>query len=226
MVSRVKWTDTELIVAVKHYLDMKYSKIFKFDKTDDNVIECHRILSLLPNNNERSIGSVNYKIMNIASLDPDCQVKVFGNAGFRDGMIWNKYCNNQELLMKDYEESILSPIILKEYDKSCCVSGMNDSMFLKTTPIVPFKFETSISMSPKNRLCFAPIYDVAYSKGYFTINTDYTIQFSSCMDMVSDKIYNMYFKPYEGELISLPNNKSCLPEKAFLDYHREHIFIE
>lgn len=68
------------------------------------------------------------------------------------------------------------------------------------------------------------LHDKAFDKGLITITPDYFIRLSEKLEKHIDKSSSeSFFLPYTDRRIILP--QKFLPDKNFLEYHNEEIFI-
>ena len=116
--------------------------------------------------------------------------------------------------------------VLASYDNTCCMTGIDDPSLLSASCIKPWDaFETkNPSMSPTNGLCLNALHAKAFEKGLFTIHTDFRIELSKAIaDHISKAARRDYFDRYDGKIITLPHRFA--PDKSFLEYHNQHVFV-
>ncbi len=103
------WTEEELILAMNLYCKLPFGKLHQ---SRPEVIELAELIGRTP-------GSVAYKLVNLASLDPSLQargIKGASNASKLDKKIWDDFYNNWDIL--PYEsEKLLAKFKNKELDK-------------------------------------------------------------------------------------------------------------
>src|ERR1700675_28968 len=81
------WTRDELILAINLYSKIEFGKMHS---RNPQVIELAKVINRTP-------GSVSFKLVNFASLDPDLKrrgIKGEAHGGGRDKEIWNEFYNN------------------------------------------------------------------------------------------------------------------------------------
>jgi putative restriction endonuclease len=111
------WTREELILAVNLYCKLPFGQLHQNKK---EVIKLAGIIGRTP-------GSVAFKLVNFASLDPSLQargIKGAGNTSKLDQEIWNEFLNNwdalpyeSELLMAKYKKTSVEKLFeIKEDD--------------------------------------------------------------------------------------------------------------
>ncbi len=112
--------------------------------------------------------------------------------------------------------------VLAAYDSKCCVTGLAVGELLCASHIIPWSKDIKNRTNPRNGLCLNPTHDRAFDRGLMTITIDYKVELSSRAKRKGDSGLASLLLPYEGVVINLPEHFA--PEKAFLEYHREHIF--
>jgi putative restriction endonuclease len=98
------WTREELILAVNLYCKLPFGRLHRLNP---QVIHLASLIGRTP-------GSVAYKLVNFASLDPSLKargIKGASNASKIDSKIWNEFYNNWDLLPFESEK------LLANYEK-------------------------------------------------------------------------------------------------------------
>ena len=96
---------------------------------------------------------------------------------------------------------------------------------LVASHIVPWSKDEKNRLNLHNGLCLNLLHDKAFDRGLITITEDYKIKLSSAIiDYKDDEAIEKFFMPYNDHSIFLP--KKFLPDKYFLRYHYENIFIK
>ncbi len=114
--------------------------------------------------------------------------------------------------------------ILSSYNSKCCITGISIPALLVASHIIPWSQNQKERLNPRNGLCLNSIHDKAFDKGLITITADYKIRVSNYLqDLVDEVAVNDYFLKHNNQAISLPDR--FLPEKDFLNFHFENIFI-
>lgn len=134
-----------------------------------------------------------------------------------DGVRLTKYRKNQSF----FRQSVLSA-----YNGACCITGINDSRLLVASHIRPWsKCKNGEDRTKtENGLCLSALYDRAFDKGLFTIDTDYKIKLSSSLkDRLTRDAFNAHFASLDGKLIELPSRGK--PTAEFLTYHNNYVFV-
>ncbi len=91
------WTREELILAINLYCKLPFGKLYS---RNPDVIELAKLI-------DRTPGSVAFKLVNFASLDPQLKargIKGASNVSKLDKEIWNEFFNNWDNLFYESEE--------------------------------------------------------------------------------------------------------------------------
>ncbi len=92
------WTREELIIAINLYCKLPFGQL---DSRNPDVIHLAELLGRTP-------GSIAYKLVNFASLDPSLKargIKGASNTSKLDKSVWNEFFNNWDIL--SYESEML-----------------------------------------------------------------------------------------------------------------------
>jgi putative restriction endonuclease len=122
-------------------------------------------------------------------------------------------------------QSFFRKTILASYDEKCCITGLNISSLLTASHIVPWSKDTENRMNPRNGLCLNALHDRAFDKGWITVTTDLLVMISPKIKKIDgDKaVFEMLLK-YDGSSIQEP--KRFMPDKKFLEYHNDVVFLK
>ncbi len=140
---------------------------------------------------------------------------------------------NDQLVGKDVlrltktrtHQSYFRDSIIGIYDRQCCITGLQIPELLIASHIVPWSKDKSNRLNPENGLCLNSLHDKAFDTGLITVTTEYDIRISTQLLSGLDKTsINSFFKDYEGHKITLPERHH--PDRDFLDYHNNHIFLK
>lgn len=116
--------------------------------------------------------------------------------------------------------------VLSAYNNKCCVTGISQKELLIASHIKPWaqSDDKTEKTNPRNGLCLNALHDMAFDKGFITIDKDYRIVVSKKIsECKMDTDTRAWFLGYSGKSIHLPNK--FLPEKDFLEYHNDVIFL-
>lgn len=118
-------------------------------------------------------------------------------------------------------------MILHYYDCRCALTGINIPQLLLASHIIPWKDKShkKLRLNPCNGICLSALYDKAFDKGLITISPDdYTVRLSSALrEYETQEYYEQHFSCISGRKITLPNDYK--PDRDFLAYHQEHVFV-
>ena len=118
-------------------------------------------------------------------------------------------------------------MILANYRGRCALTGISVPQLLLASHIIPWadKSHKKDRLNPCNGICLSALYDKAFDKGLITISPDdYTICLSSALreyEMQGD--YEKHFGGLNGRAIAMPIEHK--PNKDFLAYHRDQVFL-
>lgn len=121
-------------------------------------------------------------------------------------------------------QSVFRQIVLVNYYKRCAISGVAIADLLVASHIIPWSKNEKERLNPENGLCLSAIHDKAFDKGLIGIDTESKIILSKTLKKhCGDPYFEHYFGQFEGK--SIGQAEKYPPRKSFLEYHREHIFI-
>ncbi len=118
-------------------------------------------------------------------------------------------------------QSFFRSAVLSAYDQKCCISGLSIPSLLVASHIVPWSHDPCNRVNPTNGLLLSALHDRAFDIGLMTINDDMTVRVSH--SEIEDEFFSRAILAFNGDPIRLPNRFQ--PDRNFLAYHREHIFV-
>lgn len=116
--------------------------------------------------------------------------------------------------------------VLAAYGGACCITGLNDPRLLVASHIKPWSKCASGQdrTVTENGLCLSALYDRAFDKGLFTVDTNFKIKLSSSLkDRLTKASYAQHFAPLDNRAIILPSRGQ--PAAKFLHYHNKYVFV-
>jgi len=121
-------------------------------------------------------------------------------------------------------QKLFREMILSSYRTRCAVCSLPEESLLIAGHIIPWSVKPSLRMNPRNGICMCALHDKAFDRGLITLADDYKV-------IVSETIRRLYseasiqrgFHPYEGSKIQLPDR--FVPDKRFMQFHRDKIFL-
>lgn len=107
-------------------------------------------------------------------------------------------------------QSVLRNYILKLYNHECALCNINKTDLLVCSHIKPWNIDEENRLNPSNAICFCVLHDKLFDKGYFSLDNNYNVIFSSKADsQIKDLFKGIKFK--------LPSHYK--PDKKLLEYH-------
>jgi len=117
-------------------------------------------------------------------------------------------------------QNIFRKMILKIYDHSCCITGLNIPEINRASHIIPWAKDTRKRLDPRNGLCLSATYDAAFDRNLISLDDDYRMIVSKeISDFYTRGSVREYFMKKEGQQIRLP--ESYLPNREYLREHRK-----
>lgn len=113
-------------------------------------------------------------------------------------------------------------VLLSDYDKSCCISGIRIPQLLVASHIVPWVADKTKRLDPSNGLLLNSILDKAFDQGLITFHPEK--HFLIISDKIRDEKTLDYLHQYEGCTLASPKHISASPSKENLEYHNDMIF--
>ena len=123
-------------------------------------------------------------------------------------------------------QNVFRTMILLNYEERCAITGINIPELLVAGHIVPWADSTpQQKLNPENGICLSALYDKAFDKGLITISPDdYTIRLSSALrEYETQEYYDRHFGTLAGRTITMPIEHR--PNRDYLAYHRDHVFL-
>ncbi|MBJ7427594.1 MAG: HNH endonuclease, partial [Bacteroidia bacterium] len=91
--------------------------------------------------------------------------------------------------------------------------------------IIPWSKNEQERLNPENGICLSALYDKAFDKGLITINTKHEVILSNQLKKhINKEYFKTHFATIENIKINSPDR--FLPNKIFLEYHRDEIFLK
>jgi putative restriction endonuclease len=131
----------------------------------------------------------------------------------------------EAIVKQRVNQSFFRRTVLSSYNYKCCITGLSIPDFLIASHIIPWSKNTEQRLNPRNGLCLNSIHDKAFDRGFITITPEFIVKVSkSFCDFKKERAVQEFFIKYENLNIHLPNR--FLPEKDFLDFHYNNIFMK
>lgn len=120
-------------------------------------------------------------------------------------------------------QNFFRQMILSGYRIRCSVCALPKEDLLVAGHIIPWSIDASLRMNPRNGICMCVLHDKAFDNGLITIDDNYKITLSSAIKTFAREIsIQRGFIAYEGSEIKLPDR--FIPDKKFIEFHRNNIF--
>ncbi|MAP81222.1 MAG: restriction endonuclease [Aequorivita sp.] len=243
------WTREETIVAFNAYCKIPFKKS---SKSNPVVIKYANIIGRSPSALNMKIGNFGrldpelkkrgiVGLVNGSKLEEDVWKEFNGN--------WEKLAYESEELIakfqnkkisfenfpegKDVErtvkarvnQSFFRSIILSSYNLKCCITGLSIPDFLVASHISPWSKDEENRTNPHNGLCLNSLHDKAFDRGFLTVTPDFKVIVSKYLhDYTKEKAVNDFFLKFNNFNIIKPDR--FLPNRDFLEYHYQNIFIK
>lgn len=122
-------------------------------------------------------------------------------------------------------QSFFRYTILASYNNECCMTGISIPDVLVASHIIPWSKDEKNRLNPENGLCLNSFHDKAFDHGLITVDIEYKIRVSKSVEKFKHNTnIQKFFYSFDGKQINLPNR--FFPNKEFLKYHNERIFIK
>lgn len=112
--------------------------------------------------------------------------------------------------------------VLSAYNNTCCITGVNDPIFLVASHIIPWRENEEHRLNPTNGICLSTLHDRAFDQGFISFSDHLELIFSDKIRKTENEFLRGNFLRYENKALSFPSKFS--PQAEFLAYHRSHIF--
>jgi predicted restriction endonuclease len=121
-------------------------------------------------------------------------------------------------------QSFFREMILASYRSRCAVCFLPEPDLLVAGHIIPWSVDVVLRINPRNGICMCVLHDKAFDKGLITINDDYKLLISKALNkLANEPAIQRGFLAYQDSQIILPDR--FLPDKKFLEFHRNSIFV-
>lgn len=113
--------------------------------------------------------------------------------------------------------------VLSAYAHRCCISGLAEPRLLVASHIVPWRADENNRLNPRNGLALSMLHDKAFDIGLITVDDQLRVVVSDQRWSADDEFLQQSLVRYHGQSLHLP--EKFMPQQAFLEYHREHVFL-
>ena len=130
----------------------------------------------------------------------------------------------KEILVKTRRvQSFFRAAVLSSYDYHCALTGLAIPELLNASHIIPWSKDKKRRADPRNGICLNAFHDRAFDRGLISFDEDLRVIVSSTINKVAEcDIHRHQLIEISGNPLKLPQRFQ--PERAALDYHRNHVF--
>lgn len=253
--SRQNWSREELIVAFNLYCKIPFSKISANNETIIDIaksigrtpsalaLKLVNFARLDPTLQKRGISGMSHGSKAEINIWQEFN-EDWGTLSYESEIILSKYKGRPieriygisldplEFEGKERDSVVRARVnqiffrntVLASYDFRCCITGISIPELLIASHIKPWAVDKNNRLNPQNGICLNALHDKAFDKGLITITPDYCIRISKKLEQHVDNYSSQqFFLPFFNKKIALPQR--FLPNKDFLEYHNEVIFL-
>ncbi len=136
----------------------------------------------------------------------------------------NKGDEKERVVKTRVNQHVFREIVLSNYQNRCAVTGIDLPELLNASHIIPWAANKMERLNPTNGICLSKLYDAAFDKGLIGIKPDYTFVLSEKLKAKADADYfETHFAILKRKSLELPHRFT--PEKRFLEYHMDEVFL-
>lgn len=129
--------------------------------------------------------------------------------------------NRLSEVMQRQKQSAFRRLVLENFDRRCCISGISESNLLVASHIVPWAHRVDSRLDPANGLLLFVLYDALFDGGYFSLADD--LRVISCdANGISEELAKV-LSSIKGRQIRDPGKVGI--DREYLAYHREVVFL-
>lgn len=161
MEERIPWTEDEIVLALKLYIDLKGEglSINKIRSSHEKIFSLSLILSSRPDGNRRNRNSVYLKLRNIANNDPD-NLSPKTNGSRLEKPIWDRYSGDHSALNErcaQILEASASQISDEDYTDEFGIPMGYECMINRKVRINQSVFRATVLHNYGNKCCITGI---------------------------------------------------------------------
>lgn len=121
-------------------------------------------------------------------------------------------------------QNFFRSMILANYRNACSVCSIPETRLLIAAHIIPWSVDASLRMNPTNGICMCVLHEKAFDAGLIAVNDDYMLLLSlTIKSLSSSPAIQRGFIVYDGYKLNSPDKFQ--PEKKFVKYHRDNVFV-
>ncbi len=250
---RKNWTYEETLLALNLYLKTPYGKIHS---RNPQIIELAKILERTPNAVAFKLGniaSLDPALVETGQKGFDHRSKmeeeIWGkyqknpeDVVYESEKLWRNTASTQEPLSALEEKLDLESVVtgsekerfvkqrvnqnlfrqrlLAIYNYTCPITKMDDPRLLYASHIIPWSVDAQNRLNPRNGILLNALWDKAFDKGLISFSPDYKVILSPSLKGEA----RAYFSQYEK--LKILFSEKFPPQREFLEYHHQNIFIQ
>lgn len=121
-------------------------------------------------------------------------------------------------------QDVFRQMVMANYFGKCALSGIDIPELLLASHIIPWSKDEHERLNPCNGICLSALYDRAFDQGLIGFDQEYKVVLSHrIIEKEGKEYYNNYFANIERKPLAKPDR--YLPEKRFLEWHMDEIFL-
>lgn len=245
------WTKEETMLAINLYCKLPFGKMHH---ANPDVVALAKLIGRSPNSVALKLGNIacldpdlpRKGLSNYTRLDCDTWEEFSADwerLAFESELLLAKYQNRpiekvaeietenipqegkerETIIRARVNQSFFRKMIFSSYQNTCCITGINTAQLLIASHIKPWAVDVGNRLNPRNGLCLNALHDKAFDSGLISVSNDLKVIVSGKLKShYGLKAFSTFFAEYEGVPINLPMR--FLPDKTFLEYHRDVIF--
>ena len=245
-----KWSEEETILAFYYYCLIPFGKIHK---RNPEIIRIAALLGRTPSSVSRKMGNLGHfdpelkkrnitGLSNASKLDAEVVARFFDDweeLSYRarliemslseitseEGIILPNGSDREQLAKARINQQFFRDTVLTSYHQKCCITGIDVPSLLVASHIKPWAVSNPETerTNPRNGLCLNALHDKAFDKGLITVLPDYTVRVSTHLKKERSNEGMDWLLLCDKKQICLPERFA--PQKEFLEYHNDVIFI-
>ena len=131
----------------------------------------------------------------------------------------------EKVVRQRVNQKFFRDAVLSAYGNRCCISGISIPPLLIASHIKPWAESdpTTERTNPCNGLSLNALHDKAFDRGLITVTPDYVVHVSSKLATEIGEEGITWLKSCAKQKIFLP--RRFVPQREFLEYHNDVIFI-
>ena len=142
----------------------------------------------------------------------------------RDDQLYPEGKTREAIVRTRVNQGFFRAAVLAAYDSTCCITGISVNALLCASHIIPWSQDKKNRTNPRNGLCLNAIHDRAFDRGLLTITLDYEVMISPRIRAMKGEGLETLIHKYDHARIRVPDRFA--PGRSFLQFHREHIFLQ